>query len=329
MKELREYEQRNQRKRNLQLHQLEVIMNTGLPMTIKLVTRIPLMSDQYESFPSDREAEKTAEVEMDTPPDIAVDTVTTTYHDELMQLHHVHTVELQKELDTANKDKNTWQSMYDKENEDNVAWKKDWDSLYAKNKKLVKKCEELMTLLDQATDPKVIKLPSKKEIKTIDNRSIVKKVESKPGDEPDPFAKVRETRFYGDAGTIKPKGYPAFPKFKGHSLRKGKWIFVKHPLEEHLANDEKPRLNIRSIRPSYSSLTTHEVWQVRRYIKSGRKNNWIEKRLGMTDAASSTMRTGKSYLKVPPEPKMRPVKPTTVHAGEGVITQKKNQSLFD
>ena len=97
---------------------------------------------------------------------------------------------------------------------------------------------------------------------------------------------------------------------------------VNYVLDLQLDSDEKPRLTVRSQRTKNCSLTTAEVWQVRRYLKSGRRNTWIEKKMGMSSAAVSQIKSGKSYKKVPKEP--RP-KPTTVHAGEGVIEQKKKK----
>jgi hypothetical protein len=106
----------------------------------------------------------------------------------------------------------------------------------------------------------------------------------------------------------------------GDKLAAAKDIVDPHA---HLSLDELPFLEgIRDPgeRPFGCALRKHEVWQIRRYIESGRKNTWIEKKMGISSASCSQIKTGNSYSKVPKEKKRRAVK---VHAGEGVITQRK------
>ena len=83
-----------------------------------------------------------------------------------------------------------------------------------------------------------------------------------------------------------------------------------------------------------AGMTNEEVWAVRRYIASGRKNVWIEKHTGLDDAVVSRLKMGHSYLSVGPEPKNAPRilptrwqhKETTAHAGHGIVKQEKKHA---
>jgi len=62
-------------------------------------------------------------------------------------------------------------------------------------------------------------------------------------------------------------------------------------------------------------LTDEEVWRVRRLIKNGRSDIWIQRQVGIPNLIVNRIRHGKNYTAVPEEP---PHPPTKVHAGHGV-----------
>ena len=275
--------------------------------------------------------------------DIPVDTVTTKYHDEIMadtQKHYASQIKAQGEryrediqeflesttrmLDAAVVNSNEQFELREK----------------AESALLDAQIEisELTALLDERTKPKatdpyespkgelenvISKLEDtkSKEIKHILQNAMVKGLVQTPEEKAKAdadFDRVRMTKFYTDKEL---QTIEKMPKFLGHSLIKGKWIYIKQPPLNQLAADETPFLNLRPKRPAKGSLNKNEVWQLRRYIKSGRRNKWIMERMGLSSAAVSQCKTGRTYKKVPPEPKLKD-KPTTVHAGEGVIEQK-------
>jgi len=251
------------------------------------------------------------------PQDIPVNTVTTEYHDEIVADAVKQLLILKEDLD---KQRRMRVAATENSNEQ-------FDLREAAESKLLDAQIEVNTLtdlLDEATSPKQTIIyhdkAASKEIKHIAQNAMVKglvqtKEEAKQSEVE--FDKVRMTKFYTDKELLT---IEKMPKFSGHSLIKSKWIYIKQPPLNQLALDETPFLNLRPKRPAKGSLNKNEVWQLRRYVKSGRRNNWIMERMGLSSAAVSQIKNGKTYLKVPPEPR---TKSTTVHAGEGVIDQSK------
>ena len=239
--------------------------------------------------------------------DIPVNTVTTEYHDEIV-------AKLEQELE---RQKRMRKSAVDSSNEQFELREKAEDALLDAQLEIA----ALTKILDEVTKPAEDIDPIKKqpkEIKPILQNAMVKglvqtKEEAAQADAD--FDRVRMTKFYTDKEL---QTIEKMPKFSGHSLIKGKWIYIKQPPLNQLAADEEPFLNLRPKRPAHGSLNKNEVWQLRRYLRSGRRNIWIEERMGLSSAAVSQARTGKTYQNVPEEPK-RVKKTTTVHAGEGVI----------
>ena len=273
--------------------------------------------------------------------DIPVDTVTTAYHDELMARWQKDTVELNKHHEELRLD---WkrrltaaQEEADKQTRMRVS---SVESSYeqielreeAEDALLDAKIEinELTKLLDDYTKPKTTTITAASdpredgetsksgEILPIRQNAMVKglvQTKEEAAEADAAFDKVRMTKFYTDKEL---KTIDKMPKFSGHSLIKGNWIYIKQPPLSQLAADEDPFLNLRPKRPAKGTLNKNEVWQLRRYIKSGRRNVWIMERMGLSSAAVSQAKNGKTYKKVPPEPKVKK-KTTTAHAGEGVI----------
>lgn len=97
-----------------------------------------------------------------------------------------------------------------------------------------------------------------------------------------------------------------------------------------LDSDEIPYLECRSplLRKVGCALQKNEVWQVRRYIQSGRSPAWICDKMKIGESTVSGIKHNKTYAGVPLEhPKEhKHTGPVTVHAGYGVEKQsgKKN-----
>lgn len=280
------------------------------------------------------------------PPDIPVNTVTTDYHDGLMAKWQEDTVELKKHHEELRED---WhrrllaaQEEADKQTRMRKASVENSNEQFDLREKAESalldaqiEINELTALLDEKTKPETVipydsdateleKLGDKisttksSEIRSIRQNAMVKGLVQTPeeAEKADKaFDKVRMTTFYTDKEL---KTIDKMPKFSGHSLIKGKWIYIKQPPLSQLAADETPFLNLRPKRSRSGSLNKNEVWQLKRYIKSGRRNKWIMERMGLSSAAVSQCKTGKTYTKVPPEPEVKN-KTTTVHVGEGVI----------
>lgn len=270
------------------------------------------------------------------PADIPVDTVTTKYHDDLMADAAAEYTKLVRVSKATIEDLMGKITMAEGSLEIARKGARSWQSKWVKADAEIK---ELTALLDERTKPKatepydsdateleklgdaIHQAQKTKEIKHILQDAMVKGLVQTPEEKEQAdadFDRVRMTKFYTDKEL---QTIDKMPKFSGHSLIKGKWIYIKQPPLTQLAADETPFLNLRPKRPARGSLNKNEVWQLRRYIKSGRRNNWIMERMGLSSAAVSQCKTGKTYSKVPPEPVLKN-KPTTVHAGEGVIEQK-------
>ena len=65
-------------------------------------------------------------------------------------------------------------------------------------------------------------------------------------------------------------------------------------------------------------LTEEEVWQIRRFIKAGRSDVWIERQTQLPSQTTSKIRHGRSYTNVRPEPKGQPV---CLRVGWGITRQ--------
>ena len=267
--------------------------------------------------------------------DLPENTVSTEYHDRLMAAWQQDTVELNKDhaaqivklKEEIARVVRMRKSSIENSNEQFDLREKAESALLDAQIEL----NELTALLDEQTKPKTTTItaasdhrheatdPQPKEIKHIAQNAMVKGLAYETKEEAEQadalFDKVRMTKFYTDKEL---QTIEKMPKFSGHSLIKGKWIYIKQPPLNQLAADEEPFLNLRPKRPAHGSLNKNEVWQLRRYLRSGRRNIWIEERMGLSSAAVSQARTGKTYQNVPEEPK-RVKKTTTVHAGEGVI----------
>jgi hypothetical protein len=338
-----EYKDRLQDTRELAIKQVTAVIDSGLDIELKIRTRIHIREDQYITAGS-----------LSKPPlGIPVDSVTTSYHDgivadaqQAIANWKTQNGKLQKELDKVKRMRATSTDINNGLHEELDGLRGVINRLHTEGKKLgdvhreaLKENKQLWADLREKTAPeeKTTEITAGSdhrhestepvEIRPIRQNAMVKglvktKEELAADKENDPFDNVRKKVFYTDKVPAEPKN---FPKFKGNSLLKGGWIYLKQRPINQLAKDEDPRLNLRSKRPRHGSLNTNEVWQLRRYFKSGRKNAWIQERMGLSSAAVSQFKTGKTYKKVPPEPKMvkEAVKPTTVHAGEGVIVQKK------
>lgn len=83
--------------------------------------------------------------------------------------------------------------------------------------------------------------------------------------------------------------------------------------KENKKEEKKP------VKKRRAKLLDEEVWRIRRFIKMGRKNIWIERHMGLPSSLISNIKSNKAYASVPPEPKK---KPTLVRAGEGVLNEK-------
>ncbi|RLC02966.1 MAG: hypothetical protein DRH90_12480 [Deltaproteobacteria bacterium] len=246
------------------------------------------------------------------PQDIPVDTVTTAYHDELMARWQKDTIELNKHHEELR-----------------IDWKRRLDIAEAEVRNLTKdldECTKPKTVTPYVPDAPELEMLGdyiskvKSEILPIRQNAMVKglvQTKKEAAEADAAFDKVRMTAFYTDKEL---KTIDKMPTFSGYSLIKNKWIYIKQSPLNQLALDESPFLNLRPKRPVKGGLNVNEVWQLRRYIKSGRRNCWIQKRMGLSSAAVSQMKNGRTYQKVPPELKLN--KETTVHAGEGVISQK-------
>ena len=279
--------------------------------------------------------------------DIPPDTVTTKYHDEIVAdaekeyLRKLraqgksHREEIQRFQETLNK----WKRMRDA----SVVNSNQQFDLREKAESALLDAQieigELTALLDERTKPKaadpydsdateleklgdaIHEAQKTKEIKHILQNAMVKGLVQTPEEKAKAdadFDRVRMTKFYTDKEL---QIIDKMPKFPGHSLIKGNWIYIKQPPLNQLAADEIPFLNLRPKRGKKCNLNKNEVWQLRRYIKSGRRNNWIEERMGLSSAAVSQAKTGRTYKKVPSEPKVKQEE-VTAHAGYGIISQK-------
>lgn len=273
------------------------------------------------------------------PQDIPVNTVTTEYHDEIIAKGKALHTEI---LEKAYKQNLLLKEDLDKQTRMRISSVESSNEQFDLREKAESalldaqiEVNELTILLDERTKPKTI-IPYDSDATELEKlgdsisdaksgnirpirqnamvKGLVQTKEEAAQSEAD-FDKVRMTKFYTDKEL---KTIDKMPKFSGYSLIKGNWIYIKQPPLSQLAADEDPFLNLRPKRPRSGSLNKNEVWQLRRYIKSGRRNIWIEKRMGLSSAAVSQCKTGSTYLKVPPEPKVKK-KTTTVHVGEGVI----------
>lgn len=100
----------------------------------------------------------------------------------------------------------------------------------------------------------------------------------------------------------------------------------KKKKKKSLAPVAAPSLPLRKKRPKkYARQLSHnQVWDIRDYIKIGKSNRWIQKKLGLKNTSTvNRIRHNQSYTRVGDRPHSSTTnadKPTTVHAGHGVVT---------
>ncbi|RLA60317.1 MAG: hypothetical protein DRQ89_13020 [Epsilonproteobacteria bacterium] len=99
---------------------------------------------------------------------------------------------------------------------------------------------------------------------------------------------------------------------------------------EPLADDEIPFLKCRSplLRKVGCALQKKEVWQIRRYIQSGRRPAWIALKMHIGNSTISGIKHNHSYSSVPLEhPKeYKPKKPLNVHVGAPMEENRKKNT---
>ena len=300
VRELSDYHKRMLSTRSKAISTLDLILRTGHPISIKIRTSLDIPG---HPFPEDLKAVPLPEPPKETLP-ISVRKELTALRAKLTA-RRLWGEEIKEELAKAIRMRTTSTEINNELITKVEKLEEKGLDLYLANK-------ELTELLDIATKPGEKSARDTTPIADILHTEIV----SKDTTEARPPAQLQR-----EAGTIiispDPVPGPGLPYEKP-----GDKPTTVMNVDMQLSLDETPRLNVRSSRPKNSNLTVPEVWQLRRYLKSGRRNTWIEKKMGMSSAAVSQAKGGRTYKKVPKEPGHKSVK---VHAGEGVISQKKNK----
>lgn len=244
MKDLNDYQRRQQDDRELAIAQLRHVIEAGIPMDITMKIRHRLGQDHLVE-----------RVQEPVEPVNEVDTkVSVKYHDEIVAGWNQLKVKLLEEIKDLQEELNSV--------------KADHSKAVGIVFKLEEKNKELTTLLDSATTPDT------SELEEID--------------------KAAAENFHPKTGM---------------------------PLD----SDEIPYLKCRSplLRKVGCALQKNEVWQVRRYIQSGRSPAWICDKMGIGESTVSGIKHNKTYAGVPLEhPKeCTHTKPVKVRAGYGVEKQ--------